>query len=277
MTMGLRIQTNVAALNTHRQLTITDSLLTKSMERLSSGYRINRAKDDAAGLAIANNFRAEVRMLKISQQNASQGISLLQVAEGGAGKIEEMIERLFELANQAASTNTGNERSKLNTEADRIMSEIDRIAADTKYNGTQLLNQTSFLATFQIGTENSSDAQITVSIAQSLTTAGLGLSNLDLTSITSAQAAITTLNTALSSVNGFLGNIGAYQNRIEFAAANILIGIENKSASESVIRDVDMAWEMVNFTKNQILLQSGTAMLAQANLAPQSVLALLGQ
>ena len=274
--MGLRIQTNVAALNTHRQLSITDMWLTRSMERLSSGYRINHAKDDAAGLAVANTFRAEVRSLKVAQQNAVEAISLLQVAEGAAGEIEQMIERLKELATQAASSNTGNERVKLDNEADRIMEEIDRIAADTKYNGIALLNNTSFLATFQIGTENAATSRVSVSITQSLTSAGLGINSIDLSGQTTAQTAIDTLNTALSSVNSFMGNIGAYQNRIEFASANIAVGIENKSASESVIRDADMAWEMVNFTKHQILLQSGTAMLAQANVAPQNILALLG-
>jgi flagellin len=274
--MGLRINTNVAAINTHRQLSITDAWLTKSMERLSSGYRINHAKDDAAGLAIANTFRAEVRTLKVAQQNAVEAISLLQVAEGGAGQIEEMIERLKELATQAASSNAGEERAKLDTEADRIMDEIDRIAGDTKYNGTALLSSTSFLATFQIGGENASSSRVEVSITQSLTKSGLGLGSLDLGTQANAQSAIETLNTALTSVNSFMGNIGAYQNRLEFAAANLAVQVENKSASESVIRDADMAWEMVNFTRNQILLQSGTAMLAQANLAPQTILALLG-
>jgi flagellin len=246
------------------------------MERLSSGYRINHAKDDAAGLAIANTLRAEIRSLKVAQQNAVEAISLLQVAEGAAGEIEQMIERLKELAAQAASSNTGAERTKLDNEADRIMEEIDRIAADTKYNGVALMNNTSFLATFQIGTENASTSRIQVSISQSLTSAGLGISGLDLATQANAQSAIDTLNTALSSVNSFMGNIGAYQNRVEFASANIAVGIENKSASESVIRDADMAYEMVTFTKHQILLQSGTAMLAQANFAPKIVLGLLG-
>jgi flagellin len=246
------------------------------MERLSSGYRINHAKDDAAGLAIANTFRAEVRSLKVAQQNATAAISLLQVAEGGAGEIEQMIERLKELATQASSSNTGDERSKLDTEADRILEEIDRIAADTKYNGIALLNSTSFLATFQVGTENNATSRIQVSITQSLTSAGLGINSIDLSTQSAARTAIDSVNTALSSINSFMGNVGAYQNRVEFAAANIAVGIENKSASESVIRDADMAMEMVNFTKYQILLQSGTAMLAQANLAPQTVLALLG-
>lgn len=274
--MGLRINTNVAALNTHRQLSITDRLLTKSMERLSSGYRINHASDDAAGLAIANTFRAEVRALKVAQQNSVEANSVLQVAEGGANQIEQMVERLKDLAMQAASSNTGSERSKLDSEADRILAEIDRIAADTKYNGIALLNNTSFLATFQVGVENASTSRVTVSITQSLTSAGLGVSSLDLSTQSAAQSAIDTINTALASVNSFMGTIGAYQNRIEFASANIAVGIENKSASESVIRDADMAWEMVQFTKQQILLQSGTAMLAQANLAPQNILALLG-
>lgn len=280
--MSLRINTNVAAINAHRHLLDTASRLSRSMAKLSSGYRISRAADDAAGLAIANTFRAEVRALRVNQQNASQAVSLLQVAEGGATQIESMIERLIELANQAASTNTGGtsntEREKINTEAAKILEEIDRIANSTKWQDTVILNNASFVATFQVGTENNSNNRITVTLNKSLTSSGLGISTINLSNLASAQAAITTLNNvALASVNVYLADIGAYQNRIEFAASNIAVGIENKSAAESVIRDVDMAWEMVLFTKNQILMQSGTAMLAQANLVPQNVLALLGR
>jgi len=275
--MALRINTNIAALNAHRQLADTDARLSVSMERLSSGYRINKAKDDVAGLSIANAFRMEVRGLRMAQQNASQATALLQVAEGGANKIETIIERLKELATSAASSNVDDTgRARLNAEASALLSEIDRIANDTQYGGTALLTGTVNL-TFQIGNANDSALdQITVNLSQGLTTANLGLNSVDLSSLASAQSAITDINSSLTSVNIALGQIGAAQSRLEFASANLAVTIENIAASESTIRDVDMAFEMVNFTKNQILLQAGTAMLAQANMAPQSILALLG-
>ncbi len=275
--MALRINTNIAALNAHRQLADTDARLSVSMERLSSGYRINKAKDDVAGLSIANAFRMEVRGLRMAQQNTSQATALLQVAEGGANKIETIIERLKELATSAASSNVDNDgRSRLNAEATALLSEIDRIANDTQYSGTQLLTG-SVTLTFQIGNANVATLdQIAVNLNQGLNTADLGLSTINLSALASAQAAITAINSSLTSVNIALGQIGAAQSRLEFASANLAVTIENIAASESTIRDVDMAFEMVNFTKNQILLQAGTAMLAQANMAPQSILSLLG-
>jgi flagellin len=278
--MGLRINTNVSAINAHRNLSITNAMMAKSMERLSSGYRINRAGDDAAGLAIANAFRADVRALKVNQQNATQAVAVLQVAEGGANQIEGMIERLVELANQAASDNVGDdangERDKIQTEVTEILAEIDRTSAGTKWLGTAVLDG-AFSAEFQIGPENdASTSQISITLSDDLSSSGLGIDAMDLSTQAGAQAAIDLLDTALGTINTALANIGASQNRLEFASANIAIGIENKSAAESVIRDVDMAWEMVSFTKNQILIQSGTAMLAQANMSNQSVLALFG-
>ncbi len=275
--MALRINTNIAALNAHRQLADTDARLSVSMERLSSGYRINKAKDDVAGLSIANAFRMEVRGLRVAQQNAAQATSLLQVAEGGANKIETIIERLKELATSAASDNTDdNGRARLNAEATALLDEIDRIANDTKYGDTTLLTGAVDL-TFQIGSGNvSAEDQIEVSLTQGLTASDLGLDSIDLTDIGGAQSAIEAINDSLTTINVALGEIGAAQSRIEFASANLAVTIENIAASESTIRDVDMAFEMVNFTKNQILLQAGTAMLAQANMAPQGILALLG-
>lgn len=275
--MALRINTNVAALNAHRQLADTDSRLSVSMERLSSGYRINRAKDDVAGLSIANKFRMEVRSLRMAQQNVSQATALLQVAEGGAQKIETIIERLKELATLAASSNTDDDgRASLNSEATALLSEIDRIAYDTRYGSAALLTG-SVNMTFQVGSGNTAtEDRITVSLTQGLASNGLGLSNISLSTLASAQAALGTIDTALGSVNAAMGQIGAAQSRLEFAAANLAITIENIAATESTIRDVDMAFEVVNFTKNQILLQAGTAMLAQANMAPQNILALLG-
>lgn len=275
--MALRINTNIAALNAHRQLADTDARLSVSMERLSSGYRINKAKDDVAGLSIANALRMEVRGLRMAQQNTAQATALLQMAEGGANKIETIIERLKELATTAASDNTdANGRARLNAEAQSLLSEIDRIANDTQYGTTKLLTGSVNL-TFQIGSANeSTEDQIAVNLTQGLETNDLGLNGLSLESLAGAQTAIQSINSALTSINISLGEIGAAQSRLEFASANLAVSIENIAASESTIRDVDMAFEMVNFTKNQILLQAGTAMLAQANMAPQSILALLG-
>ncbi len=275
--MALRINTNVAALNAHRQLADTDARLSVSMERLSSGYRINRAKDDVAGLAIANKFRMEVRSLRMAQQNVSQATALLQVAEGGAQKIETIIERLKELATLAASDNTDSAgRTRLNSEASALLNEIDRIALDTKYGDTQLLTG-SVNMTFQIGSGNTNTQdQINVNLSQGLEKSDLGIDSISLSTLASAQDALSSVDSALTSVNIALGEIGAAQSRLDFASANLAITIENIAATESTIRDVDMAFEVVNFTKNQILLQAGTAMLAQANMAPQNILALLG-
>jgi flagellin len=276
--MALRINTNVAALNAHRQLSQTDEKLRVTMERLSSGYRINRSRDDVAGLSIANKFRMEVRALRAAQQNVAQGQSLLQVAEGGTSKIEEIVERLKELAISASSSNVDDDgRSRINAEAQALMSEIDQIAQDTKYSGNSLLSGAINL-TFQVGSGNvTAEDRITVTTSSGLLSSNLGLSALSMNSVASAQSALTSLDAALVSVNLVVGEIGAAGSRLEFAAGNLAISIENLDASHSTIRDADMAYEMTNLTKNQILLQAGTSMLAQANLMPQSILALLGQ
>jgi len=278
--MSLRINTNIAALTAHRNLTETDRNMSVSLERLSSGYRINRAKDDVAGLAIANKFRVEVRGLRAAQQNTAQATALLQVAEGGTGQIESIVERLKELATSAASDNTDSAgRARLNAEAQKLLAEIDRIANDTKYGVTNLLSSgTGINLTFQIGSGNTAtEDQINVTTSGALLSTNLGLSTISLTSLASAQAALTSIDNSVTSVNVIQGEIGAAQSRLEFAAINLSISIENIAASESTIRDVDMAFEMVNFTRNQILMQAGTSMLAQANMIPQNILALLGQ
>ena len=278
--MSLRINTNIAALTAHRNLTETDRRMSVSLERLSSGYRINRAKDDVAGLAIANKFRVEVRGLRAAQQNTAQATALLQVAEGGTGQIESIVERLKELATSAASDNTDSAgRARLNAEAQKLLAEIDRIANDTKYGVTNLLSSgTGINLTFQIGSGNTAtEDQINVTTSGALLSTNLGLSTINLTSLASAQAALTNIDNSVTSVNVIQGEIGAAQSRLEFAAINLSISIENIAASESTIRDVDMAFEMVNFTRNQILMQAGTSMLAQANMIPQNILALLGQ
>jgi len=275
--MALRINTNIAALNAHRQLSETDNRLKITMERLSTGYRINRSRDDVAGLAIANKFRMEVRALRAAQQNVAQAQSLLQVAEGGTQKIETIVERLKELAISAASSNVDDDgRARINAEAAALLAEIDQIAMDTKYSGNSLLSG-SINLTFQVGSGNvAAEDRISVSTSSGLLSNNLGLSTLNLSSIASAQSALTSLDAALVSVNLVVGEIGAAASRIEFASGNLAMVIENLDASHSTIRDADMAFEMTNLTRDQILLQAGTAMLSQANLIPQSVLSLLG-
>ncbi len=376
--MGLRIQNNIAALNTHRQLQISDNALSKSLERLSSGFRINRASDDAAGLSVSMKFRAQIRSYQQATRNATEGNALLQVAEGAADQISNILTRMKELATQAASANTTqSDRDNIFTEVNTLETEIDRIVGSTKYGSSTLIDgsfgTTSVSAfgpllnsvdvvtvdvsaaqatssysvvitagaaekvmdinlvgspagstesvtvsngsiaagttqtlvfsnlgirimvnsdydtnanaasgtmttgqlgdsTFQVGNENSVDNRIAFSIGD-MSTATSGL-NVDVTvnTQTGAQAALTTIDNAITALADRRAGIGVTQNRFGFTIANLATSVENLTAAESVIRDADLAFETVAFTKNQILLQAGVAMLAQANLAPQAVL-----
>jgi len=370
--MGLRIQNNIAAMNAHRNLTKSDMAMSKSLERLSSGYRINKAADDAAGLAISQSFRADIASYKVASRNTSEASSLLQVAEGATDQIGSMLTRLKELATQASSANAGSNTDKIDAEAQKLISEIDRIAGSTEYAGTKLINgtfgvgvsaststaaaisasigysgasglkasetygvettvsgtagtmtvttgngsetvyftapgsgetqdvyfastgltitvnsdvadgmdgtiaaETTGNATFQVGAENATNNQISISIGD-VTASTLSISTIDLNTASTAQDAIDSIDAAISTLSGVRGGIGAFTNRLSYAAANLASTIENVSAAESTIRDVDMASEMTSFTKSQILMQAGTAMLAQANMAPQSLLSLIG-
>jgi flagellin len=275
--MGLRIQNNIAALNTHRQLQISDLALSKSLERISSGYRINRAADDAAGLSVSMKFRAQIRSLQQASRNANEANALLQVAEGGADQISNILSRMKELATQAASSNTtSGDRANISTEVNTLEAEIDRIAGSTKYGTTSLIDGSFVNSTFQVGSENNADNQIAFSLGDMRTgTAGLNV-DVDVSTQSGAQVALTTIDTAISTLADRRATIGVVQNRLGFTIANIATSVENITAAESVIRDADLAFETIAFTKNQILLQAGTAMLAQANLAPQFVLRLLG-
>jgi flagellin len=275
ITMGLRINQNIAAMNAYRNLSVTEGQLSKSLEKLSSGFRINRAADDAAGLSISEGLRSQIGGLKVAVRNAQDGISVVQVAEGALTESHAILQRMRDLAVQASNTGSQDEdaRSAAQTEIDQLAKELDRIANTTKF-GSQKLLDGSFSGVFQVGAFNTSDDQITVDLSgSSLGASGLGVGSLDLAS--DAASAIDTIDTAIKTVSTTRANLGAYQNRFEHTINNLNVAVENLSASESRIRDTDMASEMVSFTRAQILQQAGTAMLAQANQTPQSVLQLL--
>jgi Flagellin and related hook-associated proteins len=378
--MGLRIQSNIAAFSAHRNLQIADTGLSKSLEKLSSGFRINKASDDAAGLAVSMRFKSQIKSLQQAGRNASEANSLLQVAEGAADQITNILQRMKELSTQAASSNTGTtDRANISSEVNNLESEISRIANSTKYSGSTLIDgnfgalgvssgagghgslvsaygiadvdvsnaaagteysisvatagnntmtisdgttsqsvslsaaqtgmNTSTLdfsnlgikvtvnsaytsdlmgdgvlstmttadstsSSFQVGYENNANNKISFSLGN-LTTAGLS-ADVDVSTQSGAQTALTTIDTAIDTLANARAVIGRTQNQFGFASANLASTIENLSAANSVIKDADMAFETVDFTKNQILLQAGTSMLAQANQAPQSVLSLLG-
>jgi flagellin len=374
-TMSLTIQNNIAAMNAHRQLQISDAGLSKSLERLSSGYRINRAADDAAGLSISMQMNADIASYTMASRNAAEATSLLQVAEGATDQISNMLTRLKELATQASSSNASGNLDKINAEGNKLIDEIDRIANVTQYSGTNLLDgsfgvtvssggtltagigfsgatgmqggQTYTVAVtanassgyditvsgtaganavsqtiegvaapgtgetseidfnalgltvtfnehldgssdgsivandatasdFQIGAQNSADNRIGILLGNVKGTdaSGLNLGKDQLLSATNAQTFLDTVDSAISTLASRRGDIGAAQNRLGYASANLSTTIENVQSAESTIRDTDMASEMTAFTKNQILLQAGTAMLAQANAAPQALLSL---
>jgi flagellin len=375
--MGFVIQSNISALNAQRNLNISSNAMSKSLERLSSGYRINSAADDAAGLAISEQFSADIASYKVGSQNVSQANALLQVAGGAMDQIDNMLTRLKELATQAASANAGGTANlnKINNEGNSLIDEIDRIANSTNYSGSNLLDgtfgvslnagasmtagqgissasgmaaSTTYTVTsaagagstidmtisatiggvehsetmygitvpgtgttgevtfaslglkvtvnehlaatsdgslvsnagtpalFQVGTSSQSYDQIGVSLTsvKSPILFGIADAHNQMNTATKAQTFLTTINTAISNLSQAQGGVGAAQNRLGYANANLSTTIQNYTAAQSTIRDVDMASEMTNFTKNQILVQAGTAMLAQANTAPQQVLSL---
>ncbi|WP_110931099.1 flagellin N-terminal helical domain-containing protein [Paenibacillus bouchesdurhonensis] len=281
--MGMFINTNVGALNANRNLNFNNTQMGKTMEKLSSGFRINRAADDAAGLAISEKMRFQINGLSQAQRNAQDGISLIQTAEGALTEVHSMLQRINTLANQAANgTYDTTDRAKIQLEVTELLGEIDNIAKTVNFNGIQLLGAGAAtgatLATsvsFQVG----ADANTTISISlKSMAASGLAISGLSVagSNATNANSAIAKIKAAISTVSEQRATFGAVQNRLEHTVNNLGVMVENLSASESRIRDADMATEMTAFTKNQILVQAGTAMLAQANSAPQAVLKLLG-
>ncbi|MED4954423.1 flagellin [Paenibacillus macerans] len=278
--MGMFINTNVGALNANRNLNFNNTQMGKTMEKLSSGYRINRAADDAAGLAISEKMRFQINGLTQAQRNAQDGISLIQTAEGALTEVHSMLQRLNTLANQAANgTYDSTDREKIQLEVKELVGEISNIAKTVNFNGINLLNNNNKVD-FQIGSD--ANTEISIQLA-SLTPADLGSAAMKLSDLsvsgadaTKANQAIDAIKSAISTVSTQRATFGAVQNRLEHTVNNLGVMVENLSASESRIRDADMATEMTSFTKNQILVQAGTAMLAQANSSPQSVLKLLG-
>lgn len=263
------------ALNTHRQLSINNNATSKSLEKLSSGYRINRAGDDAAGLAISEKMRAQIRGLNMASKNAQDGISLIQTAEGALTETHAILQRMRELAVQSANDTNQNsvDREALQAEVDELLTEIDRISTDTEFNTKKLLNGTANSMVFHIGANKDQSIKLTI---DSMSASSLGVKDLKINGQVSANAAISTVNAAINKVSTERSKLGAYQNRLEHTIKNLDTSAENLQAAESRIRDVDMAKEMMEFTKQNILQQAATAMLAQANMAPQSVLKLLG-
>ncbi|MCX7982232.1 MAG: flagellin [Syntrophales bacterium] len=373
--MAFRIQNNIAALNAQRNLGISEAGMNKSLQRLSSGYRINSASDDAAGLSISTRFRANIASIKVAQRNIAEANSLLQVAEGAMSQIGDILTRMKELATQAASANAGTDLDKIDAEFNQLRDEITRIVDSTQYQGTKLIDgsfgkimelkdwdevnnnkvsnvdvrnayegdytvtydkdehtltidyaasdgsftisetvdldngravnfeklgisfavnpmqdldnwtpDTTFSvapksggtdAIFQVGYDNSNYSRLFVSLANlSVGSSGLAINTISLAAQTDAQSAIATLDTAINKLAEARGNIGALINRFNYAGANLDTTLENFVAAESTIRDADMAQEMTSFTKNQILVQAGVAMLSQANQAPQLILSL---
>jgi flagellin len=268
----MRINNNLMAMNTHRQLGINTSEGAKSIEKLSSGSRINRAGDDAAGLAISEKMRGQIRGLSQASRNAQDGISMIQTAEGALNESQAILQRMRELSVQAANdTNVGADRLAIKEEITALTSEVTRISTNTEFN-TQKLLTGGLNAVIQIGANASQS--ISVRISASMGTA-LFSAAIVVTTQAGANTAITTTNNALTKVSTQRAKLGAIQNRLEHTIKNLDTGAENLQASESRIRDVDMAKEMMNFTKQNILQQAAQAMLAQANQAPQGVLQLL--
>lgn len=285
----MRINHNIPSMITQGSLFKVNREMGRSIEKLSTGLRVNRASDDAAGLGVSENLRTQVRGTAQARRNAQDGIAAIQIAEGAANEISDILQRMRELSIQSSNdTLTSTERAYTNQEFAALITEIDRIADVTNYNGMELLSATTGAGRFGVGSAGSAlwvdanavygDDSITVTV-DTLTTAtgtGIGVANLHLTAQSNAATGISVLDSAIDSVNTMRSNMGAYINRLEHAINNLTISNTNQQAAESLIRDVDFASETSRFTRNQILTQSATAMLSQANLVPQSILQLLG-
>lgn len=275
--MGLQINTNVAAMNAYRNLSSTQGSMATSLERLSSGLRINRAADDAAGLAISEKLRAQTNGLNQATSNAQDAISLVQTAEGALNETHSILQRMRQLAVQSANdTNTSDDRAAIQKEVTQLNTELDRIANTTQFNGQNLLDGTGGTAgsfTFQIGANSGQTVTVAFAKADSTT---LAVNAADVSTQAGASSALTSIDAAIKTISGDRADLGAVQNRLQHTINSLSVASENSAAAESRIRDTDMAKEMTSFTRSQILQQAGVSMLAQANSAPQSVLKLLG-
>ena len=267
--MSLRIQNNVEAFNAQRHLTGNSDKIGKAMEKLSSGYRINRAADDAAGLTISEKLRGQIGGLNQAGRNTNDAISLVQTAEGALNEVHSMLQRVRELAVQYKNgTLSTNDQTAIQSEVNQLKDEIERIGTDTEFNNIKLLNAASTVS-FQVGAADAQTITVaTISIGGQVSSAVFALSS-------TTNSDIAEIDTAINNVSAARATFGAVQNRLEHTSANLASYQENLTASESRIRDADMATEMVQFSKLQILQQAGTSMLAQANQAPQGVLSLL--
>ena len=270
------VQHNLTAMNSNRMLGLTTSAQAKSTEKLSSGYRVNRAADDAAGLAISEKMRRQIKGLTQASRNAQDGISCVQTAEGALGEVHDMLQRMNVLANQASNdTMTSTDRAYLDSEVQALRSEIDRVASTTTFNEQNLLDGSFTGKNLQVGAEQAQFIGISIS-SMKCSTIGVSATCISGTSNANAQKAISQIKAALASVSKQRSDLGAVQNRLEHTIKNLDNIVENTTAAESQIRDTDMATEMVAYSNNQILAQAGTSMLAQANQSNQSVLSILG-
>lgn len=277
--MGMRVATNIAAINAQRNLTGSQNKISDSLAKLASGSRINKSADDAAGLAISENLKAQIRSARQANRNANDGISMVQTAEGGLNEIGNIIVRMRELGIQAASDTVGeNERDFIDTEIQQLKSEMERISKVTTWGRTKLLDGTTPAFDFQVGLYNDDfEDRISFDASDNVATLdSLGLDGLDYTSKEGAQTALNSLDSAQVDVNRMRSNLGALQNRLQSTTSNLLIAEENMSAANSRIRDTDVAEASAELTRNNILLQTSTASLAQANQKNGVALSLIG-
>jgi flagellin len=285
--MSLRINSNISAMNVYRSLSSSDKSMSSSLQKLSSGLRINKAADDAAGLSVSQGLTSQINGLQVAARNAQDGVNVAQTADGALSESQSILQRMRDLAVQASNggSQDTNAQAAADTEFQQLNSELDRISQTTKFGQQSLLSGT-WNGTFQVDSSTGAGSTIQIDLSSTgalsagtisgFDSAGLGTSSLSLTTTGGAQAALSTLDTAIQGVSTARAYLGATQNRFEHTINNLNTSVENLTASRSSIQDTDMASEMMNFTKSQILQQAGTAMLAQANQAPQGVLKLLG-
>ena len=276
--MGLRVNTNIASINAQRNTALVTTRLARNYQRLSTGLRISTAADDAAGLAISERLRSQVRSLAQASRNANDGISLVQVGEGALNEVSNILVRLRELAIQSANGSSSTaDKNTIKEEFDSLVNEVNRIAQSTEFNGIRLLDGSSSTVTFQVGINTAAGIdQLNVTLAPALSTS-LGLASVDVGSNGSTSFAITQIDSAINAVSQLRGRFGSLQNRLQSTIANLGVTAESLSAAESRIRDVDVALETAELTRNNILQQASISILAQANSQPQSALQLLRQ